>query len=180
MKETNVQSFESFYRTNRDRLIRFLILRLGDASDAEEVAQDAFSQYLRVREKGIVLLPYALLKKIALNLATDRVRQNISRRNREAKWTEARFLEASADTNLQTIPATQERSIETAESMARVVTALKELSKPVRTAFILNKYYGMTQKEVALKMGLSTSTIEKHIMKSMRHLILKMEENHDK
>jgi RNA polymerase sigma factor (sigma-70 family) len=174
MADTDGQKFDKFYRGNRDRLVRFLVSRLGDISDAEEVAQDAFAQYLRVKEKRAILLPYALLKKIAHNLATDRVRQNISRRNREAKWTETRLLEASADDTLQATPAVQEQYIETTEDIKRVVAALEELSKPVRTAFIFNKYYGMTHKEVAEQMGLSTSTIEKHIMKSMRHLMKTM------
>ena len=45
-----------------------------------------------------------------------------------------------------------------------------ELSPQVKKCFILKKVYGLSQKEIAVKMSLSESTVEKHIAKGLLHV----------
>jgi DNA-directed RNA polymerase specialized sigma24 family protein len=48
---------------------------------------------------------------------------------------------------------------------------LDGFSETLRTAFILHRFEGLALKEVAARMNLAQSTVEKHIMKVSRHLI---------
>ncbi len=45
--------------------------------------------------------------------------------------------------------------------------AVRELPVQCRRAFVLKKVYGMSRKEIADYMGLSESTVQKHIAKGM-------------
>jgi RNA polymerase sigma-70 factor (ECF subfamily) len=62
----------------------------------------------------------------------------------------------------------------------RINTAVDNLPPTCRRVFLLNRYEGKKQKEIALELGLSLRTIEAHIYKAMQSLkatILKKEEN---
>ena len=51
-----------------------------------------------------------------------------------------------------------------------VNSALDKLPKKTRQIFILNRYQGLTYKEIAEKMNLSVKTIEFHISKALCRL----------
>lgn len=48
--------------------------------------------------------------------------------------------------------------------------ALRELPEKCRQAYVWHRLDGLTQVEVAARMGLSLNTVERYIMRAMRHL----------
>ncbi|MOA65525.1 putative RNA polymerase sigma factor FecI [compost metagenome] len=47
--------------------------------------------------------------------------------------------------------------------------ALGELSKPCRDSFLLRKLEGLSHQEIAERLGISRSLVEKHIVNAMKH-----------
>lgn len=65
----------------------------------------------------------------------------------------------------------QDRQVEAQEELARVNEVIQTLPEKCREVFILRKMYGLSQREIAAKLGLSESTVEKHIGKGIRKLL---------
>jgi RNA polymerase sigma factor (sigma-70 family) len=172
---TNETSIEDLFRERRGQLLRYLTLRLGNRQEAEEVMQEAFIQYMAAQETTQIETPHAFLLKIAGNIAIDRIRHNASRTAREQDWSDSHYRSQSFDAALGVGSAAQDRQLEAKEEIQRVLKVLSGLSTPVRTAFILHKFKGLTHKQVAAEMGLAQSTVEKHIIKAMRILLASAE-----
>ncbi|MNR33176.1 putative RNA polymerase sigma factor FecI [compost metagenome] len=47
---------------------------------------------------------------------------------------------------------------------------MRELPEKCRQAYVWHRLDGLTQVEVAARMGLSLNTVERYIMRAMRHL----------
>jgi RNA polymerase sigma-70 factor (ECF subfamily) len=152
-------------------LLRYLTLRLRSVADAEEVLQDAFVNFRRAQQTTTVENPHALLVTIATNLATDRLRQNASRAARDQAWSDSHYRASSRGGVLGEVSAMQLRGLEDRGEIDRVLALLAELSVQVRTAFMLHKFQGLSHAEVAARMNLSRSTVEKHVAKAFKHLM---------
>lgn len=66
-------------------------------------------------------------------------------------------------------PADSEAQYQIREQVLRLAVLLNELPSSCATAFLLNKIEGMTHREIANRMGISTSMVEKHIMRALKH-----------
>jgi RNA polymerase sigma-70 factor (ECF subfamily) len=171
MTRAEDSAFDDLFRSERGPLLRYLSMRLKSVSDAEEVLQDTFIQFRRVQETTEINNAHAMLVKIASNLAIDRLRQNLSRSNREKAWGDNQYRAGSLEGALGEVSETQLRQLESRREIERVLQLLAALSPQVRRAFMLHKFEGMSHREVAQSMGLSQSTVEKHIMKAVKHLL---------
>ncbi|MCY1454885.1 putative RNA polymerase sigma factor FecI [compost metagenome] len=52
--------------------------------------------------------------------------------------------------------------------------ALAELSQPCRESFLLRKLDGLSHPQIAERLGISRSVVEKHIVNAMKHCRLRM------
>jgi RNA polymerase sigma-70 factor, ECF subfamily len=72
----DTQGFEEFYTTTVGRLIGVLFPVTGDLHEAEEIVQEAYARasirWARLRDYGS---PEAWVRRVAMNLATDRGRR---------------------------------------------------------------------------------------------------------
>jgi len=161
------------FQDQRTMFLRVLVRRLGNLDEAEEVLQDAFINFDRAAKTETISNPGGYLMQIALNLAVDRIRQDTSRRRREESWFETNSAGRLGGDYIAAIPR-QDQALVAKQNMARLARCLEELSPTVRTAFIFHKIKGLTHNETAQEMGLSKSTIEKHIMKAMKHVMTNM------
>jgi RNA polymerase sigma-70 factor (ECF subfamily) len=55
--------------------------------------------------------------------------------------------------------------------MLAVRRALDELSPQCRRIFVLHKFDGLSHKEIAERVNISRSTVEKHMHTALKHLI---------
>ena len=56
------------------------------------------------------------------------------------------------------------------QQLGRLVTALDDLSPTTRNIFQRHKFDGRSYGEVATELGISKSSVEKHMMRALRHL----------
>ncbi|GAY22537.1 MULTISPECIES: RNA polymerase sigma factor [Sphingobium] len=160
---------ETVYHSCRAELLRFLLARTGSAAEAEDILQDI---WLRVGQgrSGPVANGRAYLYRVAQNLVLDRLREARRRAVREQGWMEMaagvdlRHADP-ADPNADALAQMTER-----EEVARLASAIANLPAGARRAFQLHKLEGLSHDEVAQRLGISRSGVEKHMAVAMKYL----------
>lgn len=159
---------ETVYRLYRGELLHFLIARLGDTNEAEDVLQDLWIR-LQNAPSSPVANGKAYLYRMAQNLVVDRIREKQRRMRRERLW-----LEARGDAAAGSEPVDQTRNAEEAllerEENARLAAGVEMLPEGARRVFELHKQQGLSHAEVAARLGISKSGVEKHMAVVMKYL----------
>lgn len=149
--------------------MRFLVARTGDAAEAEDVLQEV---WLRAggQRPGSVEHWRAFLFRMAHNLVIDRGRERRRREARERRWIEeAHGAIAAGDEVADREPGADE-VMAAREEAARLASAIANLPRGARRALELHKLEGLSHGEVAARLGISKSGVEKHIAVAMKHL----------
>src|SRR3546814_300997 len=63
-----------------------------------------------------------------------------------------------------------DRVLQARDEIARVVQALGELPERTRDIFLMRRYEGLAYSEIACRVGISVSALEKHMAKAVAHL----------
>jgi RNA polymerase sigma-70 factor (ECF subfamily) len=143
-------------------LQRWLHRRLGNTSDAADLAHDAFLRLMQT-PRSFDSAPEArgYLRAMANGLCVDLWR----RRSIEQAW-------------LDTLAARSEAVAPSAEHQAIVLEALQEIDAMLRNlppkaarAFVMAVAGEMTHKEVARALGVSTRTVATYITQAMLHCL---------
>ncbi|MFP5499611.1 MAG: sigma-70 family RNA polymerase sigma factor [Gammaproteobacteria bacterium] len=142
-----------------EELIGTWTRRLRNRQQAEDLAHDTF---VRVLESSATKVeqPRAYLHQTARNIAVDAYRRED---RREAIALEA-FDQSSPHSG---DPEHFMHAIQLADSIER---ALAELPLNCRKIFIWQKIEGLTQQEIAERLGLSKNMVEKYMIRTLRHL----------
>ena len=86
-------------------------------------------------------------------------------------------IETMADIDTLNVPdgdGGPERRVSGREELEQMRRALAKLSPKCRMAFELRKFEGMSQRQIAERMGISESTVEKHLIKGLRGVMSEM------
>jgi RNA polymerase sigma factor (sigma-70 family) len=157
------------YTQHRAQLMRFLCARTGDAAEAEDIVQELWLR-LRNQRVGPIANGRAYLFQMANNLALDRVRERQRRARRDRLWTETVQLEAAAQGEVAAPGPQPAEELIDQEELQQLAAAVAALPEGARRAFWLHKIEGWSHAEVAARLGISRSGVEKHIALAMRHL----------
>ncbi len=147
---------ENYYR----ELVSFLSARLGNAQAAEDVVHDAYVRVLERTSDEPIEQPRAFLYRTALNLVIDGHRRNALRQVEplEVLDTEERFFTPSPHVLM-----------DQSQRLDMIQRALAELPAACRDSFLLRKLEGLSHLEIAERLGVSRSVVEKHIVNAMKH-----------
>ena len=148
-------------------LRRFVGARLSAHPDHEDVVQETFLRVARqedVEEKLSRSLDSvrSYLFSIATNVIRDSYRKAVTRQKYDDLTRDrarARGLESSA-----------EEVVSAQEQLGNVKAAIMRLSPECRDAFVLNRFEGLSYREVADTMNVSVSMVEKHIMRALAEI----------
>lgn len=140
-------------------LSRFLLRFLDRPEDVQDVMQEAYLRVHKADRKSKIRTPAAFLYKTARNLA---INENARHHNSRTR-TVADFDDLSS-TIVEKGP---EFEAELSEELSAAIKALDSLSPRVRETYVLRKIHGMSQKEVAAHLGISVSTVEKHVARGL-------------
>jgi len=148
---------ENYYR----ELVCFLNAKLGNRQVAEDVVHDAYVRVLERSSDTPIEQPRAFLYRTALNLVIDGHRRNALRQVEplDVLDSEERFATCS--------PHPHHDHGQRLELLER---ALAELPLTCRKVFIWQKLEGLTQAEIAERMGLTKNMVEKYMIRTLRHL----------
>jgi RNA polymerase sigma factor (sigma-70 family) len=148
------------FTENRGDLVRFLARRLKCLFTACDLTQEVYLRSLRVDASAAVENPRALLFQIASNLATDH--QRVEARRAQLLQEAHYLLWAEADV------VTPERQALARDVLQRIDAALQALPERTRLVFYLNRFEGLTQREISLRLGIARTNVEKHMRRALQ------------
>ncbi len=140
--------------------LRGWLVRAGwDQTETEDLIQETYARLIGVGPSGVVHWS-GLVFSILRNLATDQVR-----RRRVVPIHSVADISrlSSMDPGLLADARISER-----EEEERLRAAIERLPNQCRRAFVMHKIEGMSLAQTAEQLGISRSTVEKHISRGMR------------
>ena len=158
------QSFHACERT----LINWLAASLNDADAARDVAQNTFLKVWIYAEQNSVSHARRLIFKTAARLALDEIRRR--KRFRQRIIFADDMSEASAMNSAPSGDRSPEESAAIKQAAQLTLRAIKSLPPKTRTAFLLHRFDGFNYREIAEKMDVSKSSVEKYIINALSHL----------
>lgn len=155
------RDFASLYRATVAPLRRHLARILGNATEAQDIAHDAYLRVYPAVDKKSAEKPEALLYTTARRLAFNRLkRRNISPFAPGAL--EAERTASSQPGVVQQVMARQE--------LQQLEQAIAQLPEGCRTVLLLRKIELLSHQEIADQLGIAVSTVEKQHARALRLL----------
>jgi RNA polymerase sigma factor (sigma-70 family) len=159
MAETRHDWFLTQIFQHRAALHRYLGKLTSGAQDIEDLVQETYIRIYALPDYDRVESPKALLFRIAHNLAVERAR----RQKAQATDTMADLETLSVYSN-EAPPDEQTDARRRFESFCAAVERLPPLCRRV---FVLRKVHKLSHAEISEVLGVSPSTIEKHVAKGL-------------
>ncbi|MDF0544891.1 RNA polymerase sigma factor [Sphingobium sp. H39-3-25] len=169
MKPEECQGLEALFHAYRPELLRFVVAQTGNRAEAQDILQEMWVR-LRKPAGGPVANPRPYLYRMAKNLVVDRLRENHRRMRRDRGWSDHQddHLQPGGEPADRTGNA--EHQLLEREELALLASALTTIPQGARRALELHKLDGLSQAEVAERLGISISGVEKHIAVAMKYL----------
>ncbi len=149
---------ESMYLACKGMLAR-AVRRIVDRNDVEDVLQEAFVRSFEAEGRHDIRDARAFLLRTARNVALDHV-------------TSARYLRTGSLDSLdeeyfidEALPV--EAQVDSEQRFLAFCEAVGSLPEQCRRVFVLRKVYGLSQQEIAMRLGIAQSTVEKHIARGL-------------
>ncbi|MFA6162030.1 MAG: RNA polymerase sigma factor [Methylobacter sp.] len=153
---------------HREELHCYLVRQTRCPETASDILQDAFLRLIHADTKNDLKNPRAFLYKVVSNLAIDYLRSSNRRLARHADESEL------IDQPDPTPPI--EHQLYTQERIAHLRQAVSELPSRCREVFIMHKFKHYSYSIIMNELGISESTVLKHIVKAMEHCRRRMRE----
>lgn len=142
-------------------LLTFFCRKIGEP-DADDLVQEVYLRAMTYPLTSHIIKPRAFLFRIAANLVVDHVRKQRHRQHENYEDIEDRTITSLLG---------PEDSVCGAERLEKFKNALAELPKDQRQAFLLNRFEGLSHKEIAQSMGISDKTVQRYIAKAFDHCL---------
>jgi RNA polymerase sigma-70 factor (ECF subfamily) len=166
--EHNRTAVEQAFIANQTALIGWLAKSVGERDLAREIAQKTFLRVWRFSEKNTVEKPKSLIFQTAARLVMDECRK------RNKYYSDHEFIDDGGFGRELSDIRFREQSPEeiTAgkQEVALVFAAIQRLPVNVRTAFLMHRFDGLNYQEIADRMRLSKSSIEKYMIVALKRI----------
>ncbi|GFE80142.1 RNA polymerase ECF-type sigma factor [Steroidobacter agaridevorans] len=143
-------------------LRRWLARKRAPDLDIDDIIQESYAVLAKRERVDDIVDPRAYLFQVAHSLVVRNIRR-------------ARIVSIQAvdDLELCDYPdeaPTPEQNAIARDELQRLAEVIATMPGQTREAFILRRVRGMRQRDIAARMGLSESTVEKHIARGLRWL----------
>jgi RNA polymerase sigma factor (sigma-70 family) len=165
MSDTGWAALRDAIVARYDEIKARLARSLGSRDLADEVMQEAYLRLHRHDGAGAIEKPEAYIFRTALNIATDRRREE-SRRASQAEVFAA--IERGNDTrDLST-------EIDARFEVEALKRALAELPARRRAIFIAARVDGVSHHDIARRLGLSRTMVQKELRRALGHCLARL------
>lgn len=166
MRETGLAEL---YQLHRAELLRFLVARTGDPAEAEDAVQELWLK-LGTAQTGPIANGRSYLFRMAHNLVLDRVRANARRSARERRWSDTEHGPMPRSGEIADGRRNAEQEMEDRDEAARLASAIANLPEGARRVLRMHKIEELSHGEIAARLGISKSGVEKHMAVAMKYL----------
>jgi RNA polymerase sigma factor (sigma-70 family) len=159
------ETVQRLFEEHNRALIRFLRTRVRSDHEARDVAQEAYVRLLQLDHVQTVSFLRAYLFRIALNIATDRIRAEAFRHH------------AHQDPvfDHDDVEPDPERKSLAREQLRLLDQCLEELPSKARLAFLWHRVSEMKVDEIAARLGVSDRMVRKYQVQAVLHLRSRMD-----
>ena len=156
------QTLEALARAYGPALKRFFEKRILEHADVDDLVQEVFARLAKRAEIASIDNVQGYVVETAANVLRDRIRRRTVRAARaHVEYDDA----AHAPEDFS-----PERVLLGKEMLKSLVSAIQELPERTRTVFVLQRFEELSYAEIAARLGVSVSAVEKHMMKAHAHL----------
>lgn len=152
LMDYKAEHIESLYRRFHDNLKHFILHRVSDEAAAEDLLQEVF---LRIHSRIDSLVDSSRVESWVFQIARNLIIDYYRSKKETEQFDESALSvepEPEADASEQLAPAIRE--------------FISELPDPYREALILTEFEGVTQKELAERLGLSFSGAKSRVQRA--------------
>jgi RNA polymerase sigma factor (sigma-70 family) len=167
------ESLDSWFKreilVHEKSLVRYLLRSWPNRQEVPDLRQDTYVRVYEAAKKSRPQSPKSFLFAIARNLMADHIR-----RRRIVAIDAVGDLDA-LNVLIDTVSSEQRASAH--QELRRLAEAVDRLPPKCREAVWMRRVDDLPQKEVAIRLGISEKTVEKHVMKGMKLLALAFSES---
>ncbi|ACK52222.1 RNA polymerase, sigma-24 subunit, ECF subfamily [Methylocella silvestris BL2] len=148
------------FARHRAKLEAIVVRRIRDRDAAADIVQDVFANVLASGTKGSQDADTRVLFAAARNAAIDRGLMTARR---------TRLLSSVLPEQIMPAPPSADAELESRQAIAALDRALEELTPRARQIFLMHRVYGASNMEIARRLGISVSAVEKQLARALRH-----------
>lgn len=153
-----MDELESLYLTMRGG-IASMVSRIVPPDEVEDIVQETYLRLCRVAMADEIQNPRAYIYRIARNLALDSLKKADNAQT-------VPFIEDFAELGTRSDDVV--KNVESKEEFGHFCDSVRRLPAQARRVFVLKKVYGFSQRRIAADLGISQSTVEKHVALASR------------
>lgn len=169
-RDEGISRFADLYRKEKPRLMRFFMRRLGNRTDADDLAQETLARFFKTAPHETLVTPEAYLTRIATNMLKDRAEHSSTRIALRSVPLDEQWVAADEIDPLRALAARQD--------LARWREILGALPSQTLEIFSLNRIEGYSYREIAADKGLPLWVVQKHMLKALRHIAANQDPEH--
>lgn len=159
---TRGELLSALHRRYSGALRAYFAKRAPAHADPDDLVQDVFARLAGRRDRSAIRHAEGYLFQTAANVLRDHSRRNAARR---------RDVHDQFDEHLHGgEEISPERVLAGRETVEALLAALEALPRRTRAVFVLHRLDGMRQGDTARHLGISVSSVEKHMMKALAHV----------
>ncbi|OZI47966.1 sigma-70 family RNA polymerase sigma factor [Bordetella genomosp. 5] len=154
----SLPAVEQLYRHHHGWLQTWLHRKLGDSSDAADLAQDTFVRLMAARRPPVLQdEPRALITHIAKGLLVDHWRR---------RAVQQAYIEAIAHLPQPQVPP-PETGLMIVQTLVAIDAMLQRLPAATREMFLLAQLDGLTLQQISEQTGKPVITVRRHLQKAL-------------
>ncbi len=161
-REWSRKSLDELLARFRRPLYVFFAKRLPPEVEVDDLVQEVFVRLAARKDLDQIKQPDGYIFQIAMNLLRDRARKDASH------CVDAH--DTYDDSTHSHVDLSPERVLLGKEAVGAFVEAIKNLPERTRAVFLLRRYEGLRYGDIARRLGLSVSSVEKHMQKAVKYL----------
>ena len=149
------------FEASKTALRRYLGRFFRRPQDVEDFLQETFVRAYAAEARGPILMPRAYLFRVAKHVSLN----EIARRKNSATDSVEDFPDPDV-VGSGTQPGV-EQEVDGRRQLALFANAVAALPSQCRKVLVLKKIEGLSQREIATRLGIAESTVEKHLAKAL-------------
>lgn len=164
LRKGDMIAFDAIYNKYCHKLHQFVFMYLKQEEDAEDIVQEVFIKIWHYRSKIDV---YASFESFLFTIAYNATMSLLRKRMSETKSRE--FLKS-----LQQISSAEQiiDELQFKELNQKVQALLNQLTSRQKEIYLLSREEGLTHEEIAAKLNISESTVNNHLVATLKYLKL--------